>query len=61
MAANKQACFNAVATNNLTSMSNNTNGDFSIDGSAATSLANLRADPDKDVSDPVRFNRLFES
>ena len=59
MAASKYAGFNSVATNNLTVMNNN-GADFTLDGVTATSLADLRADSDKDISNSVRFNRLCE-
>ena len=52
--------FNQVSTTSATIMASNTSGDFSIDGTAAISLAALRADGDKDMLDPVRLNRLFE-
>lgn len=60
IAGNKLAGFNQVITSSTTTMSGNASGDFTLDGTAATSLATLRADPDKDLQDTTRFNRLAE-
>jgi hypothetical protein len=59
--AGKRSSFNLVTTNSTVVMSSNAGGDFSLDGSATTSLATLRADPDKDIADTIRFSRLMES
>jgi hypothetical protein len=57
---NKLAGFNQVMTSSATSMSGNGSGDFTLDGTTAISIATLRADPDKDMLEAVRVNRLAE-
>jgi hypothetical protein len=61
LAASRQACLNAVATDPATTMSGNQSGDFSIDGTTPISLADLRARPNREVASTSRFNRLIES
>jgi hypothetical protein len=61
MAGAKQACFNDVISSAGVVMASNTSGDFSLDGVAATTLAALRADADKDLTDAIRHNRLAEA
>jgi hypothetical protein len=60
MVGNKLSAFNQVITTSGTSMSGNTSGDFTLDGTTATSIADLRADPDKSIVDSDLFNRLAE-
>lgn len=56
----KTAGFNQICTTSATAMSSNVSGDFTLDGTVAISLANLRADPDKDIAEVIRFSRLVE-
>jgi hypothetical protein len=61
LAGHKTAGFNACQTSSATAMSSNTSGDFTLDGTNAISIAQLRADSDKDVSNLIRFSRLAET
>jgi hypothetical protein len=61
MAATKGAGHNNVLTDSATVMTGNTSGDFTLDGSTATSIATLRADADKTLLETAaRLNRLSE-
>jgi hypothetical protein len=60
LAGGKGGGFNQVSTTTATVMNTNTSGDFTLDNSVAVSLADLRADGDKDMNNTIRFNRLFE-
>ncbi len=52
------AAHNTVSIQSAPTMSGNTSGDFTLDGTAATSLATLQGDGDKTIVDSLRFNRL---
>lgn len=60
MAGSKYAGYNQVMTSGTTAMSSNTSGDFTLDGTTATSLATLQGDADKTIVDATWFNRLAE-
>ena len=53
----KACAYNALRLMTAT-MSGNTSGDMTLDGTTATSLATLTADPDKTIVDSTLFNRL---
>lgn len=57
----KAASHNTIITSTSTAMSGNTSGDFTLDGATASSIASLRADPDKMIIDLKSFNKLTEN
>jgi hypothetical protein len=61
LGGNRSARLNSVSVDSVTTMSGNQSGDFSLDGTSATSLAALRAATGREIVDPGRLSSLFES
>jgi hypothetical protein len=61
MAGSRSARLNSVSVDSVTAMSGNQSGDFSLDGTSATSLAALRAATGRQIVDSGRLSSLFES